>query len=218
MIDLHTHTFMSDGALVASELIRRASCEGYRYLAITDHADASNLEGVIEAARKAAASICRHWDIRVIAGVELTHIPPAAIPELVAEARAIGAEIVVVHGETIVEPVQPGTNRAAIRGGADILSHPGLISRADARMAARRGVHLEITTRGGHSLANGHVAQVARATGAPLVLGTDSHGPGDLTTRERAEKIALAAGMSPAEVKRMFANAERLAKAKTGEQ
>ena len=51
MIDLHTHTFMSDGALVASELIRRASCEGYRYIAITDHADASNLEAVIEAAK-----------------------------------------------------------------------------------------------------------------------------------------------------------------------
>ncbi|MDB4285297.1 histidinol phosphate phosphatase domain-containing protein [bacterium] len=212
MIDLHTHTFLSDGDLVAAELIRRASCLGYRYLGITDHADSSNMEMVIEAAKKAAAALSRHWEIRVIPGVELTHIPPALIPELVREGRRMGARLVVVHGETIVEPVQEGTNRAAIRGGADILSHPGMISAADAGMAARKGVHLEITTRKGHSLANGHVARIGLETGAPLILGTDSHGPADLTPRDRAEKIARGAGLRQGEVRKMFANAERLAR------
>jgi histidinol phosphatase-like PHP family hydrolase len=210
MIDLHTHTFFSDGALVPSELIRRASCLGYRTIGITDHADGSNLEMLIEAASRAAADAERHWDITVIPGVELTHIPVPLIGEMIGEARRLGARLVVVHGETMVEPVQDGTNRAAIRGGADILSHPGLITAADARAAARKGVHLEITARKGHSLANGHVARTGLDAGAPLILGTDAHGPGDLISREEAERVALGAGLRPVEVRRLFANAAKL--------
>ena len=46
MIDLHTHTLYSDGELIPAELWRRAQVKGYRYLAITDHVDASNFEVV----------------------------------------------------------------------------------------------------------------------------------------------------------------------------
>lgn len=212
MIDLHTHTFMSDGALVAAELIRRASCLGYRCIGITDHADSSNLEAVIEGAKKAAAAVRPHWPIRVIPGVELTHNPPALIPEMIREARRLGALLVVVHGETIVEPVEEGTNSKAITGGADIIAHPGFISARDAARAAKKGVHLEITARKGHSLANGHVAKAALEAGAPLILGTDSHAPGDLITREGAERVARGAGLRPGDIRRMFTNAERLAK------
>jgi histidinol phosphatase-like PHP family hydrolase len=212
MIDLHTHTFMSDGALVASELIRRASFLGYRCIGITDHADSSNLEAVVEAAKRAAEAVRRHWAIRVIPGVELTHSPPAIIPEMIREARRIGARLVIVHGETIVEPVAEGTNSKAITGGADIIAHPGLISARDVSRAARKGIHLEITVRKGHSLANGHVARTALEAGAPLILGTDTHDPGDLTTREEAERVARGAGLRKGEIRRMFANAERLAK------
>jgi putative hydrolase len=211
MIDLHTHTFMSDGVLVAAELIRRASVLGYRCIGITDHADSSNLESVIEGAKKAAEALRPHWPIKVIPGVELTHNPPALIPEMIREARRIGALLVVVHGETIVEPVEEGTNSKAITGGADIIAHPGFITPRDAARAARKGVHLEITARKGHSLANGHVAKTALEAGAPLILGTDSHAPGDLTTRENAERVARGAGLRPGDIRRMFANAERLA-------
>jgi histidinol phosphatase-like PHP family hydrolase len=144
--------------------------------------------------------------------VELTHNPPALIPEMIREARRIGALLVVVHGETIVEPVEEGTNSKAITGGADIIAHPGFISARDATRAARKGVHLEITARKGHSLANGYVAKIALEAGAPLILGTDSHAPGDLTTREEAERVARGAGLRPGDIRRMFANAERLAK------
>ncbi|MEO0250245.1 MAG: PHP domain-containing protein, partial [candidate division WOR-3 bacterium] len=44
MIDLHTHTFFSDGELVPSELAHRAFEKGYKVIGITDHADASNME------------------------------------------------------------------------------------------------------------------------------------------------------------------------------
>ena len=43
MIDLHTHTFFSDGGLLPSELARRARIAGYQALAFTDHADVSNI-------------------------------------------------------------------------------------------------------------------------------------------------------------------------------
>ena len=51
----------------------------------------------------------------------------------------------ILHGETICEPVALGTNRAGIEAGVDILAHPGLISEEEVRMAAGNGVHLEVT-------------------------------------------------------------------------
>ena len=41
---------------------------------------------------------------------------------LAEHARALGAKVVIVHGETIVEPVPRGTNLAAIEAGVDILA------------------------------------------------------------------------------------------------
>ena len=57
--------------------------------------------------------------------------------------------------------MQKGTNRAAIEAGADIVSHPGIISTEDLLLAKEKGVALEITSRKGHSLSNGHVAKEA---------------------------------------------------------
>ncbi|MHB8836434.1 MAG: histidinol phosphate phosphatase domain-containing protein, partial [Candidatus Methylomirabilia bacterium] len=110
MIDLHTHTLFSDGELVPAELARRADKLGYRWLAITDHVDGSTLEHAIRGAVAAAAELARYWKIRVLPGAELTHNPPELLPELIREARRMGARVVVVHGETIDEPVPEGTN------------------------------------------------------------------------------------------------------------
>ncbi|MCL7412447.1 MAG: histidinol phosphate phosphatase domain-containing protein [ANME-2 cluster archaeon] len=195
MIDLHTHSIFSDGELLPSELVRRAVVHGYTAIAITDHIDFTNIEHVLDGIKK-TAYLEEVWDIQVLPGVEITHVPPRKIKELVSMARELGARIVVVHGETLAEPVIPGTNRAAIDAGADILAHPGLISTEDAALAAKQGVCLEITSRCGHNRANGHVARVAEDVGAALVVGTDSHSPGDLLTDEQAYKIALGAGLS----------------------
>ena len=134
----------------------------------------------------------------LIPGVEITHVPPAQIAGLAARARQLGARLVVVHGESVVEPVAPGTNRAALEADVDILAHPGLLTAAEAELAARRRICLEITTRKGHSLTNGHVAALAVEAGAPLVVNNDAHAPADLVSLEFAEKVALGAGMSPA--------------------
>jgi len=167
MIDLHTHSIFSDGELLPSELVRRAVVHGYTAIAITDHVDFTNIEYVLDGIKK-ARYLEEVWDIRVLAGVEITHVPPQKIPALVDLARELGSEIVVVHGETLVEPVLTGTNKAAIEAGADILAHPGLISKEDALLAADLGVCLEITARCGHNRANGHVVRIAEEVGADL--------------------------------------------------
>ena len=210
MIDLHTHSIFSDGVLVPAELVRRAMVTGYEAIAITDHADSSNIDFIIPRIVQVAHDLSGLWPIVVIPGVEITHVPPKAIGELAEKARELGAELVVIHGETLVEPVEPGTNRAGIMAGADIIAHPGLITKQDAALAAKKGVYLEISARKGHSLGNGHVAKMAAETGASLVIDTDSHEPGDLITDEFAERVLLAAGMDKKAAARVFQNSREI--------
>ncbi len=206
------HTLMSDGALLPSELVQRCIAAGYGVMGITDHADKSNLEALVEAALKVAGEFNSRKDvpIMVVPGVELTHVVPETIAELTGDARALGARIVVMHGETVVEPVPKGTNLAAIEAGVDILAHPGLITVDEAALAAERGVALEITTRQGHSLTNGHVARIARATGASMVLNTDTHSPGDILTAGLRENTILGAGLDAKYLGELAANSRRL--------
>lgn len=210
MIDLHTHTLLSDGELLPAELVRRALVTGYQAIGLTDHADSSNLDLVVPRIVGVCQDLNRCWPIKVIPGVELTHLPPELIAPLTGRARALGAQIVVVHGETIVEPVPPGTNRQAILAGVDILAHPGLISAEEAALAKEKGVLLEITSRSGHSLTNGHVAKTAKKTGAKLVLNTDTHAPSDLLSSAKALQIVLGAGLSEDSFVQMLANAQQM--------
>jgi histidinol phosphatase-like PHP family hydrolase len=194
MIDLHTHSTFSDGELIPSELVRRAVVKGYKAIAITDHADFTNIEHILSC-MKNIKSLEDDYDIRVFTGVELTHVPPGKIPRLVEKARLLGAEIIVVHGETIVEPVPEGTNHIAVTLDIDILAHPGLITVEDVECARDNEIYLEITSRRGHNRTNGHVARVALEAGANLIVNTDTHAPEDLITDEMALKIAMGAGL-----------------------
>ena len=212
MIDLHTHSIFSDGELIPSELARRAKVTGYSALAITDHGDHSNLDFIIPRLVEVCRKLTEALAIQVIPGIELTHIPPEYIYDLAVEARHAGAKIIVVHGETIAEPVAEGTNAAALRAPIDILAHPGLITKDEAMEAVRNSIYLEITTRKGHSLTNGHVVKMARQAKAPLILNSDSHAPHDLVHKDMARKIALGAGLTEAETEVMFRNSQVLVK------
>ncbi|GAB4341732.1 MAG: histidinol phosphate phosphatase domain-containing protein [Desulfobulbaceae bacterium] len=199
MIDLHTHTFFSDGALVPSEHLRRFEVLGYKAVAITDHADSSNIDFIVPRVVQAAADLNPLSSTRLIPGIELTHVPPALMGPLTKRARELGALLVVGHGETPVEPVAPGTNRAAIEAGVDLLAHPGFITDEEARVAAKKGVLLELSGRKGHSLTNGHVAKTALLAGAGLAVCSDGHDPGDFMNAERIRTVALGAGLTEEE-------------------
>jgi histidinol phosphatase-like PHP family hydrolase len=210
MIDLHTHSIFSDGVLIPSELVRRALCLGLKAIGITDHGDASNIDFIIPRIVAVAEELNRVLKIKVIPGIEITHVPPELIAETVKKARSLGAQIVLVHGETIVEPVAKGTNLSAIEAGIDILAHPGLITEKEVLKAKENHVLLEISARKGHSLSNGHVARTAIKYGARMVVNTDSHGPGDLIDINMAKKIVLGAGLTEKDFEDMQANASKL--------
>lgn len=197
LYDFHMHTFFSDGELLPTELVRRAIVKGYSALAITDHASASNMEELLEKVRRDADLIWREWQFRVLAGVELTHCPPQSIARLAAQARGYGAQMIVVHGETLVEPVPPGTNRASVEcPDVDILAHPGLLTLKEAEIARETGVLLEVTSRRGHCLGNGNTVIQARSAGAKLIQNSDTHSPSDILTAEFARTVALGAGLT----------------------
>ena len=208
MIDLHTHTLLSDGELLPSELARRAEVIGYEAIGITDHCDWSNIDFIVPHIVKASESLSSHWKIKVIPGIELTHVPLEEIEPLVKYARANGAKIVIMHGETLSEPVLKGTNRRAIECGVDILAHPGNISEKDATLARDTGVFLEITTRKNHLATNRHIAQISRAIGAKLVLNTDAHKAEDLINEEIARKVLAGTGLSVSEIEEVFKNSK----------
>lgn len=123
-----------------------------------------------------------------------------------------GAEIVVVHGETIVEPVIKGTNWSAVNcPEVDILAHPGLITVEEVEIAKDNDIALEISSRRGHCLGNGHVAKLALEAGADLVVDTDTHKPEDLISYDMAYNVALGAGLPDKEiVKALKDNPERI--------
>jgi putative hydrolase len=197
LYDFHSHTFHSDGVLSPIELIRRAAVRGYCTLGITDHVGVGSLKRLI----KEVGDDCRlarsHWNIMAMPGVELTHLPPGAIDEAARKAKELGAWLVVVHGETPVEPVEKGTNLAAVKSHyVDILAHPGHMTAETARIAAENGVFIEITTRRGHCTTNAHVARVAGKAGALMLLDTDSHDENDLLSDELARETLTQAGIS----------------------
>ncbi len=206
MFDLHCHCLFSDGELIPAELVRRLEIMNYRAVAITDHADSSNIDFIIPRMVQAAEDINKYSSTKLIPGIELTHVHPELIAPLTGQARELGARIVVCHGETIVEPVIPGTNRAAIEAGVDILAHPGLIAPDDVISAAAKGVRLEISGRKGHSLTNGHVARLAQQHGAMLTINSDGHAPGDFMTAEFARQVGHGAGISAVDVERLYEN------------
>lgn len=210
MIDLHTHSLLSDGELLPLELARRAKVKGYTILGISDHVDITTIENVAGSILKIKEYAELHESLKIIPGCELTHCPARQIGELTALARRLGFAYVVVHGETIAEPVEEGTNAAAIEAGVDILAHPGLITEKEVEAARNRGILLEITARKGHSLTNGHVARLAKTIGARLVLNTDSHSPSDLITDEEGLRIVQGAGLTVGDFAEMQKNARVL--------
>ena len=214
-IDLHMHSLFSDGELLPSELARRALKLNHEAIAITDHVDYYNVEEIPKIQR-AIEDINDNWDITAVLGAEVTHAPVESIDGIAKRAKELGAKIVVVHGETLNEPVTQGTNLAAVKSKyVDILGHPGLITKEEAELALKNDIYLEISARNGHCLGNGHVANIAREVGNKLLVNTDTHSPDNLITFEKSYEIARGAGLSDTEaMKALVDNPRELLKSK----
>ena len=200
-IDFHAHTIFSDGTLLPGGLAYEAAARGHSVIAITDHADASNLEEALFAITKFVKEQGESLPIQVIPGVEISYLAPKLIEEYAKRARELGAKIVVVHGESPVEPVPKGTNRAALqlKGLVDILAHPGQINEEETLLAKINDIYLELSSRKGHRKANRHVAKMAKQFGAKLLVNTDAHSEKDLILQKEAYLIAQAAGLKKEE-------------------
>jgi putative hydrolase len=197
LYDFHSHTFHSDGVLSPLELIRRAVVRGYSCIAVTDHIGAGSLSRVINEVSEDCALARSCWNVLAVPGVELTHVPCDAIDDVARRAKNLGAWIVVVHGETSVEPVQEGTNLAAVKSEyVDVLAHPGHMTQEVAELAASKGIFIEVTTRRGHCITNAHVAGLASKAGALMLLNSDTHEEEDLLTEELAQDTLRQAGIS----------------------
>jgi putative hydrolase len=210
MYNLHAHTFLSDGELLPSEVAVRYLDKGYKVIAITDHADYSNIKQI----SKSIVEFCRHWPkntgIKVLPGIELTHLPPQQFKPLSALARKEGIQIIIAHGETPVEPVAAGTNHLSLQADIDILAHPGQISDGDTQLAARRGIFLEVTSRRGHNQTNAHVVKQARKFGAKLILNNDSHTPEDIISPQQLIQAGKDCGLTQTEIDKIYRDVQEL--------
>jgi putative hydrolase len=197
LFDFHTHSFQSDGVLSPVELIHRAYIQKYAAIAIADHVATGSLKRLIEEISEDCELARKYWNIIAIPAVELTHLPPQAISDTAQRAKELGAWLVVVHGETSVEPVPKGTNLAAVKSPyVDILAHPGYITPEEIAMAQENHIFIELSARRGHCKTNSHVASMCRNTEVKLLVNSDAHSEDDLLTTEQTTKILNDAGIN----------------------
>jgi putative hydrolase len=211
--DFHCHTFLTDGRASATDMWYEADRLGHSALAVTDHVALDDPQPLLDRLRREAKA----WEgdeLTTLVGVEVTMIPPRKIPEAVRAARRAGAEVVIVHGETLAQAVPPGTNRAAVETNeVDILAHPGFITVEEAELAKAHDVILEISARSLHMTTNGHVARTALQVGNDLVVDSDAHAIDQLVPASLARQIARGAGVPDSAVARVLRETpERLLK------
>ncbi len=208
--DFHIHTAFVDGELLPSEIARRYSDIGFDAIAITEHVDFSNLDVL----NKIKKNVRETYEIDVLVGAEITHIPPRKMDKLINKICGLDISPILVHGESLVEPVAEGTNKTALMNeDVDILAHPGHISGENAELAKENDVSLEITARGGHCYSNGHVARISKEKGCDLVVNSDGHHPNDFLSEDESIELAMGSGLSQEESFEVVCeNSERLFK------
>jgi len=207
--NLHAHSLLSDGELLPSEIAVRYMSLGYKIIAITDHADYSNIDYVIKSILKFTKHWPKSYPLKVLPGIELTQVPLEHFRPLAKYARGKGIKIIVAHGQTIAEPLIKGTNRAALEADIDILAHPGYITDADTNLAKEKGIFLEVTSRKGHCQTNSHVVKQAKKHGAKIILNHDSHSPEDIIKPPELTKIGLKSGLKPQDIEKICSDIKK---------
>jgi len=199
LIDLHSHSTLSDGTRSIEEMVMAAEQNGYQAFAMTDHVrhGDSAYRDVVPAVREEIERLRPQTAMQLFVGAEITDFPPPEIATIAWEVRRDGADVVVVHGECVSLDTAGGTNAQAVRcPEVDILGHPGLISEEDAEAAAHHGIYLELSAIVGASYANGHVYEMARRTAASIVVDSDAHDEAGLLTPRKVAALVRGAGGS----------------------
>lgn len=111
-------------------------------------------------------------NIQCFFGIKLMHIPPSLIEKSVLLYRALGIHLIAVHGESISDMVEQGTNFNACLAHIDILYHAGLIDEKCVELAKENNVFLEICSNPKHAYTNAHIAKIAEKYGAKIIFGS----------------------------------------------
>ncbi len=111
-------------------------------------------------------------DIQCFFGIKLMHIPPSLIGKSILLYKVLGIQLIAVHGESISDIVEQGTNFNACLAHADILYHAGLIDEKCVELAKENNVFLEICSHPKHAYTNAHIANLAKKIGAKTVFGS----------------------------------------------
>ncbi len=84
MIDMHLHTYYSDGTMSPEDLIKRAAERGVRTLAITDHDGFNGITEALEAGERYGVEVIPGVEFSAImAGEELDSPPPHYIGDII---------------------------------------------------------------------------------------------------------------------------------------
>lgn len=217
MIDFHIHIVWggcasrNEEGMLPAEALHYAARYGCRGAALVLRADGSGLRHLPQLAQT-VRRLSLYANVEAFAGVELVHVPPALLPDTVREARERGAQLVLAHGETLAEPVAPGTNLAAVEAGVDILAHPGLVDDQTAAYAAEKGVALELSACPRHALTNAHVAAMAVKHGCALVPGGNVRTSQEFARHPSWDAVCKGAAMTPAMTGKFHNDARNLIK------
>jgi DNA polymerase (family 10) len=217
--DLHMHTTATDGRDDLLAMATAAHRMGHEYIAITDHSKALAMANglderrALEHASNVRALNGRFEGLTLLAGIECDILPDGSLDlssDCLAELDFVVAS---VHSQFSQEPRQLTDRllRAIECPWVDALGHPTgrlLLKREPLRFdvptvldaAARRGLAVEINCQVDRLDLNDVHARSARERGIPLLISTDAHATGALTTLRWGVQIARRAWASAGDV------------------
>jgi DNA polymerase (family 10) len=198
--DLHVHTtYSGDGRSVLADVVAAAAGRGYRYLAITDHAENLAINGISrDDLRRQADELAglqeEYPDLRLLRGTELNIAPDGSL-DYDAEFRAsLDWCVAAVHTsfdlsqarqtERVIRAIQdPAVRVIGHLTGRMIGSRPGIELDVDAVLDAlvAHGVALEINSALPRLDAAAPVLRRAMEKGVLFAVSTDAHHVSELT-------------------------------------
>ena len=198
--DLHTHTDWSDGSATLEAMLAGAEERGYDYHAVTDHATGPGMVGGVglsdaELGEQASvvARAATEAEIEVFHGVEANIDAEGGLS--VGDGLLDRRDIVVASPHAALDQEREEATDRLVRAvehpAVDVLGHPTgrLLNRRKgleldydriAAAAAEAGTALEVNANPHRLDLSGTGVRAAVDAGAPVVVNTDAHSPGEL--------------------------------------